>query len=188
MPSPVLSSISTPSPLPFTVLLNCPSSFSQRVIKFMHFYEHTPSASGAGDAAPPQRGVGIGVGGWGERFTCTFISQSLRQTVALRSFTATPQRIKCIHPDPRYKVRPRRGLGRSVGSARVCQGWSSHSRADKQKRRIQKTLLFAALHCTRSRSESQRERERGKSVRKREQKVKGVKQNRWQRMKQQQVE
>lgn len=99
---------------------------------------------------------GSGSGG----FTCAFISQSLRQTVALRSFTATPQRIKCIHPDPRYKVRPRRGLGRSVGSARDCQGWSSHSRADKQKRRIQKTLLFAALHCTRSRSKSERERER----------------------------
>lgn len=124
MPSCTLSSISThpPPPLPFTVLLNCPSSFSQRVIKFMHFYEHTPSASGAGDAAPPQRGVGIGVGRWGQRFTCAFISQSLRQTVALRSFTATPQRIKCIHPDPRYKVRPRRGLGRSVGSARDCRG------------------------------------------------------------------
>lgn len=49
-----------PPPFPFTVLLNCPSSFSQRVIKFMHFYEHTPSASGADDAVPPQRGVGIG--------------------------------------------------------------------------------------------------------------------------------
>lgn len=93
----------------------------------------------------------------GRRFTCTFISQSQAATLlasvlrsetgALRSFRATPQRIKCIHPDPRYRVRP----------MRKGQRWSSHSRADKQKRRIQKR--FCLLHFIARAQGEERERE-----------------------------
>lgn len=121
----------------------------------------------------------------------TFPLRCLRQTVALRSFTATPQRIKCIHPDPHNKVRPRRRArrGEKGGKEGECQGWSSHSRADKQKRRIQKR--FCLLHfIARAQGERLRKRERveGEKEWEKEQKVKEVKQNRWQRMKQQQVE
>lgn len=115
----------------------------------------------------PREGSGSGLGVGGQRFTCAFISQSLRQTVALRSFTATPQRIKCIHPDPRYKVRPRRGLGRSVGSARDCQGLPGTARVGavthvQTNKSVEYKKRFCLLHfIARAQGARAKERERG---------------------------
>lgn len=73
------------------------------------------------------------------------------------------------------------------GFARV--GAVTHVQTNKSVEYKKRFCLLHFIARAQGARAKERERERGgKSVRKREQKVKGVKQNRWQRMKQQQVE